>query len=727
MDEIAVITHNPKGEWGDVRPTIEHQGYYDWSRKSIGSPKIGQKVLIYISKGVFRIEYIMQISEINDQTIRLDLISKIDEEKANLLQFENLVAHGLKRSTVNYVLNNNQQLYQYVFNILEGQSMINKEKFDLICACLDRAIEENGDKLSLETQSGTNINLVKRENGNYKVVFNTEKETYEAITKENLYKFLFEGWRGNETLGREDGRITLFEAIHQYIQTHCALTIPLEKRSLSRLIPLNQILYGPPGTGKTYNTITKALEIILENQQNDDIKRLLDKKNYTKIERQQLKGEFEKYKQAGQIEFVTFHQSYGYEEFVEGIKAIEPFSEHNPSEQLIYKTMPGIFQQICNEAQKVIYKTDNNIEVASEAPVWKISLGGSGDWHEVKKQCFKNGEIRIGWNQVKSLFDDAEFNKLETKTQNTISSFMEIMTKGDIVLSLLSATEIDGIGIIDGDYERDEERNQDYPHRRKVKWLIKDTKINILPYNQNTRLTQQTVYRLWRIKSAELLSTIPQEEYKEEFNNSEKKYILIIDEINRGNISKIFGELITLIEPSKRIGADEAIKLKLPYSNEEFGVPQNLYIIGTMNTADRSIALMDTALRRRFHFEEMMPDVETLSDKSIEGIDLKKVLTKINQRVEYLYDRDHTIGHAYFIDVKTQEDLDDVMRNKIFPLLQEYFYDDWEKILMVLGDGFVDQREVKPNIFDDETNEYFEDKKFIYSIKESFDYTKLQS
>ena len=277
---------------------------------------------------------------------------------------------------------------------------------------------------------------------------------------------------------------------------------------------VNTILYGPPGTGKTYNSVKYAVGTIDEKYSQDGTKTYND---YVK--------KFNELKATGQIAFTTFHQSYGYEEFIEGIKPIlGKRGVRRGRSDLNYKISNGIFKEFCKRAA----------------------------------------------------------------------------------------------------------------------------------------------------------------------SDKSNKYVFVIDEINRGNISKIFGELITLIEDSKRAGEDEAMSVTLPYSQEEFSVPKNVYILGTMNTADRSIALMDTALRRRFEFIEMMPKEELLTDIVIDGIEVKKMLETMNRRIEALYDREHTLGHAFFMPLKNEKkatinQLASIFTNKIIPLLQEYFYEDYEKIMLVLG------------------------------------------
>ncbi|EHZ4885027.1 AAA family ATPase [Campylobacter lari] len=452
---------------------------------------------------------------------------------------------------------------------------------------------------------------------------------------------------------------------------------------------LNQILYGPPGTGKTYHTIDKALEILGENL----------------ASRYEKKAKFNEYVKKGQIVFTTFHQSYGYEEFVEGIKP--EFDE----KELKYEVKSGIFKKICDEALNKEVKNNNleKLEIDNKTSVWKISLGEKSrkDTEFLQKYCFENNQIRIGWGNTK-----------EISNESSINNFKSIKI-GDLICVLDTKKTIKAIGVVKSEvkYSKEEEFEKDYGFDlyeyqtyRDVEWILKNKIIDIYKLNRNTELDLNTVYKLKNISPSNLIETI-----KDHLND---KFIIIIDEINRGNVSKIFGELITLIEPSKRIGADEELKVTLPYSKDEFGVPKNVYIIGTMNTADRSITSLDTALRRRFEFVEMMPKPNVLSD-NCEDVNLQKLLEAINTRIEYLLDREKTIGHAFFIGIENLEKLKNVFQNKIIPLLQEYFYNDYALIDAVLNKNGMLKKQDKKNMTD-----FIESDRVIYKFSDSEDWNE---
>jgi len=509
---------------------------------------------------------------------------------------------------------------------------------------------------------------------------------------------------------------------------------------------LNQILFGPPGTGKTYNTINKAIHII-----NPDFNLNQDRKI--------IKQEFERLMNKGQIVFTTFHQSMSYEDFIEGIKPQKP--EENDT-FLRYDIEPGVFKSICNKAKSI--KQANNKIDWDTPKYYKMSLGGK-DRPDLHEWCVDNNVIALGWGGNKDLKSYSSISNWQEYREKFTKQFPELVTESrfniqatyafmnmkenDIVVISKGNHLIDAIGVVKGSYYWDDKNPVDFYHYRQVEWVVKN--VNTSPDRFfKKQISQMAIYEFY-----------PQDIIKEAFKEitgqtadaTSKPYVLIIDEINRGNVSQIFGELITLIEEDKRLGNSESLEVTLPYSKEKFGVPPNLHIIGTMNTADRSVEALDTALRRRFSFEEIASkpsivapnrcfwellwkykgidwenkeyrskekelldllgasskvwderktiwekfkkegknenQIEFFSNSEFTGINFESLLENINFRIEKLLDKDHQIGHSYFMCVTNLEDLKSVFYNKIIPLLQEYFYGDFGKIGLVLGDSFV--------------------------------------
>ena len=419
----------------------------------------------------------------------------------------------------------------------------------------------------------------------------------------------------------------------------------------------NIILQGAPGTGKTYNTAALALAII----------------DGTVPDRHdEVMARYEALRQERRIGFTTFHQSMDYEDFIEGIKP-----EHDGA-TVRYKIEDGIFKRMC-EAARVASEvaasaSDTLLDGLNDNPtVWKVSLESTGD-NPTRRDCMDNGHIRIGWADYGDL-DFAEDNPGVTEGRNILRTFQYDMKIGDIVVSCWSQDETDAIGIITGDYEFRPEGGK-LPRYRTVRWIVKGIRHNIREINNGKRMTLGTVYRL-SIALRDILGII--DTYAPAKNitadKAERPYVLIIDEINRGNISKIFGELITLIEKDKRLGDTHPVTLSLPYSKQpDFGVPQNLYIIGTMNTTDRSTGTIDYAIRRRFAFLTIRADRDIIADETGRRLfdDVRRFIE--SHKYADIDIDDLMVGHSYFM-ADNNDGLMMKIRYEVIPLIKEYITD----------------------------------------------------
>ena len=439
----------------------------------------------------------------------------------------------------------------------------------------------------------------------------------------------------------------------------------------------NVVLYGAPGTGKTYDVPELAV-------------RLCDPAFMAaEPSREEIVSRYNQLKTEKRIAFTTFHQSLDYEDWIEGLRPVV-----NENSQVTYEIESGIFKKLCEEAERPVVK-DKQVGIADNAVVWKVSLAGTGD-NPVRSDCMKNSYIRIGWDGYGPVIsDETDWSIYNGEGKQILDAYINKMKIGDIVMSCYSSQTIDAIGVVVGDYEF-EDSLPNYKRVRRVNWLVKNINENIVEMNDGKTMTLGTVYRLNSITLDNVKSILEKYNTSSKMEENDKAYVMVIDELNRGNVSKVFGELITLLEADKRKGRINAESVVLPYSKKAFHIPNNVYLIATMNTADRSLGSLDYAIRRRFAFiaekpfglevegfdEDLFEKVSRLFVKNFDeykesGWDQTMKLEPADTLSEEYKPEDVWIGHSYFImrDEEDEDNTNNRLLYEIIPLLEEYVRD----------------------------------------------------
>lgn len=437
----------------------------------------------------------------------------------------------------------------------------------------------------------------------------------------------------------------------------------------------NVVLYGAPGTGKTYDVPELAV-------------RLCDPAFMAaEPSREEIVSRYNQLKMEKRIAFTTFHQSLDYEEWIEGLRPVV-----NENNQVTYEIESGIFKKLCEEAERPVVK-DKQVGIADNAVVWKVSLAGTGD-NPVRSDCMKNSYIRIGWDGYGPVIsDETDWSVYNGEGKQILDAYINKMKIGDIVMSCYSSQTIDAIGVVIGDYEF-EDKFPNYKRVRRVNWLVKNINENIVEMNDGKTMTLGTVYRLNSITLDNVKSILEKYNTSSKMEENDKAYVMVIDELNRGNVSKVFGELITLLEADKRKGRINAESVVLPYSKKGFHIPNNVYLIATMNTADRSLGSLDYAIRRRFAFIAEKPfglDVEGFDEDLFElvsslfvknfdeykesGWDQTMKLEPAATLSDEYKPEDVWIGHSYFLMQDEEDNTSNRLLYEIIPLLEEYVRD----------------------------------------------------